>query len=365
MRIEIFVVSLLVIYVNSCGQTATKVGGPQAPKQVCAGQLIFEDNFDSLNLNKWQHEVTLGGGGNWEFQYYQKDPKNSYTQNGILHIKPTLLSDEKGEVFLTSGKIDIPKDQCTNSDNWGCSRQGTPENVLNPIKSARLHTVNSFTFTYGKVEVRAKIPAGDWLWPAIWMMPKDFKYSSWPASGEIDIMESRGNRDLKENGRNIGTQLMGSTLHFGPNPANNAFMHTHWEKSLPQGFDRDFHNYQVNWNPNGITFSVDNQVIGEVKPTNEGFWKVGDLAKSNLPNPWKGSSKMAPFDQQFYLILNLAVGGTNFFPDNASNPGGKAWSNTSPHSATDFWRGKNQWLPTWKNDGSSHLQVDYVKVWAI
>ena len=72
-------------------------------------------------------------------------------------------------------------------------RSGNGNNYLNPINSARLRTVKSFNIKYARVEVRAKIPRGDWLWPAIWMMPKNAQYGNWPASGEIDIMESRGN----------------------------------------------------------------------------------------------------------------------------------------------------------------------------
>jgi hypothetical protein len=79
------------------------------------------------------------------------------------------VSDETGEDFLSSGVLNIdggsPAEECTNPQFYGCERTGTPENYLNPIKSARLRTVYSFAFKYGKVEVRAKLPAGDWLWP--------------------------------------------------------------------------------------------------------------------------------------------------------------------------------------------------------
>ena len=65
--------------------------------------------------------------------------------------------------------------------------------MINPIRSARLRSVKSFSFQYGRVEIKAKLPKGDWLWPAIWMLPAHNEYGQWPASGEIDIMESRGN----------------------------------------------------------------------------------------------------------------------------------------------------------------------------
>ena len=112
---------------------------------------------------------------------------------------------------------------------YGCERVGDGGNIINPVSSARLRTAHSFAFTYGKVEVRAKLPEGDWLWPAIWMLPlkqgnffwifQDLsvfeifpffcmkkEYGLWPTSGEIDIMESRGNLHLMKDGVNIGAE---------------------------------------------------------------------------------------------------------------------------------------------------------------
>lgn len=77
-------------------------GKPAAP-----GALIFEDNFDKLDFEKWQHEKTLAGGGNWEFQVYDNSRTNSYTENGILHIKPTLTEDRYGEGFVNTGTLDL------------------------------------------------------------------------------------------------------------------------------------------------------------------------------------------------------------------------------------------------------------------
>lgn len=88
-------------------------------------------------------------------------------------------------------------------------------------------------------------------------------------------------------------------------------------------------------------------------------------------NPWTrdGASRMAPFDQEFYMIINLAVGGTNgFFWDGLRNDNGaKPWTNDSPTAFRDFWNGRNQWLPSWGLgvDDRSHLQVDYIRVYAV
>ena len=82
---------------------------------------------------------------------------------------------------------------CTGNGFYGCSRGSDGNHYINPVMSGKLTTVNSFSMKYGRVEVKAKLPKGDWLWPAIWMLPRHNEYGEWPASGEIDIMESRGN----------------------------------------------------------------------------------------------------------------------------------------------------------------------------
>lgn len=99
----------------------------------------------------------------------------------------------------------------------------------------------------------------------------------------------------------------------------------------------------------------------------DGFWARGGFEDSGRDNPWKRATPMAPFDQEFYIILNLAVGGVNFFPDTFSNEGApKPWLNNSPRAAADFWSGRSNWLPTWNLDtDDSHLQVEYVRVWAL
>ncbi|XP_072397174.1 beta-1,3-glucan-binding protein-like [Diabrotica undecimpunctata] len=349
----------------------TTASGLHAPKNssICSGQLIFEDNFNWLDLSKWHHEQTLTGGGNNEFEWYTDDRRNSYTSNGQLHIKPTFVADEYGEKFLYSGTIDLGA-SCTGSDNEGCRRTGSANAILNPVKSARMRTLNSFSFKYGRVEVSAKVPAGDWLWPAIWLLPSKWVYGSWPTSGEIDMMESRGNRQYySRSGQNVGTPLEASTLHWGPNPQNNKFMKTHWEKtSWNGGWDNAYHRYQLEWTPEHIKFSVDDQEVGTVTPPAGGFWQYGDLQPSGLPNPWARGSKMAPFDAEFHILINLAVGGA-YFPDDVDNKSGKKpWTSTQPYreGMTRFWQANQQWKPTWNlNSDDSHLKVDYVRVWAL
>ena len=150
--------------------------------------LALEDNFDTFNLSLWKHEITLGGGGNWEFEYYTNNRSSSYVKGGVLYIQPTLLADEIGEANVVGNNymLDIwgltPSNLCTSNAFYGCLRQaGGGGNILNPVKSAKLRTSESFSFRYGKVEVSAKLPRGDWLWPSVWLMPRDNQYGSWPA----------------------------------------------------------------------------------------------------------------------------------------------------------------------------------------
>lgn len=161
------------------------------------------------------------------------------------------------------------------------------------------------------------------------MMPRYNAYGGWPTSGEIDIVESRGNRNLMLNGQQIGTQLMGSTLHWGPDWAHNGYPHTHWEKRNAAGFDTAFHTYEVVWTPTNINFYVDGEHVGGVTPPAGGLWELGGWGNS-LFNPWQSEGLMAPFDQEFYIIVNNAVGGTAYFPDEAVNANGKPWHNASP-----------------------------------
>ena len=325
-------------------------------------RLVFEEEFNTFDLARWKHEITLGGGGNWEFQYYNNDRINSFVRNGSLYIHPTLLADVIGEGAIMNGfRFDVwgasPADLCTGNAFYGCERtSGAGGNVLNPIKSARIRTAESFSFTYGKVEVRAKLPRGDWLWPAIWLLPRDNQYGGWPASGEIDIMESRGNNESYPAG---GYDTFGSTLHFGPSPDANGWPNTHKTFKPDADLTNDFHVYGLIWNESYIgTYFDDEKNIVLSHQINQSFWNLGGWENTNRNNPWFGEDNSAPFNKRFYLIINLAVGGTNgYFPDNL---GGKPWSNTSPHAINEFWAARDAWHPTWTHP----MVIDSVRVWS-
>jgi len=319
-----------------------------------------------LIFSIWQHELTLGGGGNWEFEYYTNNRSNSYVRNSTLFILPTLTADTIGLANLLNGyTMDIwggtPADLCTSNAFYGCSRtSGGGGNILNPIQSARVRSVNSFTFQYGTIEIRAKLPLGDWLWPALWLLPRYNSYGEWPASGEIDIMESRGNAPSYTAG---GVNQYGTTLHWGPFYGQDAYILTHSSYTLPSGdFSQNFHIFGMTWSQKGFTFYLDtpSNVVLNV-PINQSFWELGGWSKNPpLSNPWIGGQIDAPFDQEFFIIFDLACGGTNgYFPDGVGN---KPWTNTNPNAIDQFWSAVNTWYATWQGE-SAALQIDWVKVW--
>ena len=313
--------------------------------------------------------MTMNGGGNWEFQIYYNNRTNSYVKDSTLFLQPSLTADILGEEALSRDRLDLwgaqPSDECTGNAWWGCERVGSGDNYLPPAYSARLRTAKSFTCRYCRVEVEAKLPRGDWIWPAIWMLPKHLDYGKWPASGEIDIMESRGNVNLKHHGEDIGVECYGATLHWGPFWPLNGYEKTTEHYCLEQGtFNDDFHVFTVDWQPDHFSFELDGVEILRVDPGEGGFWELGNFGDVN--NPWIGSDgQLVPFDTEFYLILNVAVGGTNgFFPDDAVNGGGSAkpWNNQSPTAMKDFWLAKEQWHSTWEPEDSA-MQVRDIKVW--
>lgn len=134
-------------------------------------------------------------------------------------------------------------------------------------------------------------------------MPRDNAYGTWPASGEIDLVEGRGNRELLQNGVNIGAEQMSHTVHFGPfaggDPQHKWLPFTRSPKPAGTAWSSDVHRYQMEWTPEKITFSVDDVETGTV-PVAKGFWARGgfDETLPGVDNPWRLASPMAPFDQE-------------------------------------------------------------------
>jgi len=139
------------------------------------------------------------------------------------------------------------------------------------------------------------MPKGKHLWPAIWMMPQNSDYGTWPASGEIDITEYRGQRP---------NEILG-TLHYGP-AWNNKGQIGFPERGFPYEFSSDFHTFGLDWSPSAMTWLLDGQVL-HTETLQRNFW------------PGFYNNNGSPFDRHFFLILNLAVGG-NFFGGEPFDP---------------------------------------------
>jgi len=176
--------------------------------------------------------VQTGGFGTGEFEWTTNSTANSYIQDGILYIMPTFTEDMPGgaELLDNGGSVNLTLNGCTATsemeENCYAVTNDTEKVMVNPVQSARLTTEGKVSMKYGKIEVYAKLPVGDWLWPAIWMMPEDSVYGAWPASGEIDVMESRGNADGYPTG---GINAMSSTLHWGISSLNRTYRRSQWE----------------------------------------------------------------------------------------------------------------------------------------
>jgi len=333
-----------------------------------ADTLMWEDQFDFLDFSKWSHEVSMGGGGNWEFEWYANNRTNSFVDDGVLHLQPTLMADNIGYDELHTADINIwggdVSNPCTSNAFYGCERNAPASgNVINPVQSSRLRSAGKFSFKYGKVEVKAQLPKGDWLWPAIWMLPVDSAYGGWPASGEIDIMESRGNDASCSVG---GNNVFASTLHWGPAYDANGYEQTHEEYTHPTSLADDFHIYGLIWTKDRIATYIDTEdnIVLDVDTSTQGFWEKGGW--TNRDNPWAHEKELnAPFNQDYYLIMNVAAGGTNsYFPDEQC---GKPWTDNDPHAPNQFWDAHEDWYSTWDYPATNQaaLKVDSIQVWEL
>ncbi len=214
-------------------------------------QLAWSDEFSgtTIDTNHWTFDTGngRGGWGNNELEYYTSRATNAFVSDGLLHIVARKESYH------------------------GCG-----------YTSARLKTRGRFSALYGRFEFRARLPQGKGYWPALWLMPRDSVYGGWAASGEVDIMENKG--------RLPGTVL--GTLHFGGSYPKNTLSHGPPYTFPPGDSVTKFHVYALEWTTNQFSWYVDNTRY----ETQSSWWSSGG------PYP-------APFNQPFYIIMNLAVGG--------------------------------------------------------
>ncbi|MBO7565041.1 MAG: family 16 glycosylhydrolase [Clostridiales bacterium] len=284
----ILAVSLL-LSLTACGKkettqtsassaTETKEETKAAAPEIEGYKLLWYDEFDGdkMDESKWNYEPHEPGWTNNELQEYTTSTDNVFVRDGKLVLK-AIKTEKDGKDYYTSGKV-------------------TGQNKTD--------------FQYGKVVVSAKVPEGQGLWPAIWMMPKEESfYGQWPKCGEIDIMESLGS----------DTTISYSTIHYGEPHAEQQGTIT---KAGADSFSSKFHEYSVEWEPGEMRFYTDNELVLTVND-----WFTAVEGEDDKPYP-------APFNQPFFVQMNLAVGGN--WPGN-------------PDATTDF--------------SKAEFEIDYVRVY--
>jgi len=227
--------------------------------------LVLEDNFAQIDPAVWSYEIQRGGFGTGSFEWTTNDPKNAYVDGAGLHIVPTLTTESTNITLdqLHDGYVLnlTTAGTCTSSDWTMCSIRSnkTAGHIVNPVRSARLSTKGKRSIRYGKVEVVAKMPVGNWLWPAIWMMPEHDVYGKWPRSGEIDIAESRGNfGDDYPDGRDSVI----SALHWGPLSEADAFWKTSGKHNVRRtDYSERFHTYGLEWSKDYLFTYIDSRLL--------------------------------------------------------------------------------------------------------
>jgi hypothetical protein len=229
------------------------------------------------------------------FDWATDDESNSYVDAEGLHIVPTLTIDRTDITAdqLNHGfKVNMTKDsgkwgKCTASKEddipakkddaddarYPCAAVSntTTGQIINPVRSARLNTKGKKMIKYGRVEVLARMPQGDWLWPAIWMMPQDSVYGEWPKSGEIDIVESRGN-DART--YPMGDNIVSSALHWGTSILNDRWRLSYGEWGGKRvRFTQGYHLYALEWSEKYLFMWLDGRL--RVSLSTKSLWIIG------------------------------------------------------------------------------------------
>lgn len=252
--LQLIAIGALVLACLFWSVAAGAQASPSSPKDG-KWKLTWSDEFNgpngsSVDPSKWVVEVGGEGWGNQELEYYTSRKENVYIHDGKL-------------------VIEARREDYTGAD-------GVKKNYT----SARLKTAGKFSQAYGRFEARIKIPSGQGMWPAFWMLGDDIDKAGWPACGEIDIME------------NIGKEP--STIHgsiHGPGYTGGDGIEAPYKLPAARRFADDFHVFAVEWEPNTIRFYVDNDLYVT-------------RSRADLHPGWKWV-----FDHPFFLLLNLAVGG--------------------------------------------------------
>lgn len=253
--------------------------------------LVWSDEFDGdrLDETKWTYAADCGGGGNDERQCYVFSLETVSVGGGVLKLT-AIKRKTRGLANPWAGPT-------------GPMKTGD-------YASGKILTQGKASWRYGRIEARARVPEGQGVWPAIWMMPELSTYGGWPKSGEIDILETvnlgapcPADGETCAGGRE--NRIFG-TIHFAGDASGTHRQHS-TATPMPASAD-GFHVYAVEWTPEAITWFVDGHQYAQAKPAD---WKRDDLKPEE--------AGAAPFDQPFHLILNLAFGGR--WPEGANAKG--------------------------------------------
>ncbi|XP_062550097.1 gram-negative bacteria-binding protein 1 [Armigeres subalbatus] len=344
-----------------CVPTVTTVNG----KASCSGRMIFEDTFQTLDLQKWQREIRIPlDTESAEFVSYQDSPENSFVVGGHLFIVPTLLNmnPDFSEERIRTGELVLSGCSSPTNNEYECRRKAALSTILPPVVSAKLNTKHSFHFRYGRVEIRAKLPKGDWIFPQLLLQPTDNYYGYADlASGMLLVAHVLSNEQLiaQDGTRVDGHRLRGGAVLTAKAQLRNAFLKTNM---LDEHFSDNFHTYGLVWKPDSIALTVDGFQYATLRDQFKTYGVANNLTQANL---WNADNVMSPFDQEFYLSLGVGVGGIADFPDcslTGSLKQPKPWNNTSPKAEYFFYQNRNVWYRTWTEP---ELKVDYVRVYAL
>uniref|UniRef100_A0A1B6DCK0 WSC domain-containing protein n=1 Tax=Clastoptera arizonana TaxID=38151 RepID=A0A1B6DCK0_9HEMI len=222
---------------QGCMISKTTVNGGQT----CSNTVVFEESFSkSLSKKQWSHIVEIGEQPECPFVFFNSVGANSYTSNDKLIIKPSILPED----MVRNGALNLT--ECTARDQKRCAKKAVSFSILPPIQTARLTTKNSFSFLYGKIEVLAKLPIGDWIVPEIWLQPKTNSYGPDYISGQINIALSRGNRELNLDGVDLSCRHLECGVRMG---VVDIIKENSIERDLDECWQKDFHNYTLLWTP--------------------------------------------------------------------------------------------------------------------
>ncbi|XP_067647357.1 gram-negative bacteria-binding protein 1-like isoform X3 [Eurosta solidaginis] len=231
----------------------------------CKGQLIFEDNFDgtALDMSRWRYEVRLPlDTADAEFVLYDT---NAELSNGLLKIEPHLWGNDRPDADIRRGELNLGA-RCTAYQNseMECQRHPFGRVVLPPVVTARINTKHAFSFKYGRIEVRAKLPKGDWLFPLLLLEPLVNYYGQHPyASGQMRVAFQRSNVNLEtNNGANIGGRVIhgGAVLRLESRYRDIFMVNTNRDAH----FGDTFHTYSLTWSERSLSLDVDNKNYGIV-----------------------------------------------------------------------------------------------------